>query len=138
MSQPLPKTDLVALQQETTRREWLKRLREQGNRQCVGLYREIDVSLEGRYAIVAAISPVRVCAMALLGEIVHGPQWWVKAKAHSHINLPNIGAMAGLSLSQVERIVKLNDGGRCSRTGEMVRPHTYRQIATVVERWFAQ
>ena len=138
MSQPLPKTDLVALQHETTRREWLKRLREQGNRQCVGLYREFDVSLEGRYAIVAAISPVRVCAMALLGEIAHGPRWWVKAKAGSHINLPNVGAMAGLSLSQVERIVKLNDGGRCSRTGEIVRPHTYRQIAAVVERWFAQ
>ena len=76
--------------------------------------------------------------MALLGEIVHGSQWWVKAKADSHINLPNIGAMAGLSLSQVERIVNLNDGGRCSHTGEIVRPHTFRQIACVVEKWFPQ
>ena len=35
MTEPLSKSDLVALQQETTRREWLKRLREEGNRQCV-------------------------------------------------------------------------------------------------------
>jgi hypothetical protein len=136
MIQPLPKSDLVLLQQVTIRREWLRRLREQGNRQCVGLYRGIDVSLTGRYVTVAAISPVRVCAMALLGEIVHGPQWWMKAQTDSYINLPNIGAMAGLSLSQVERIVKLNDGGRCSRTDKLVRPHTYRQIADVIEGWF--
>jgi lactate dehydrogenase-like 2-hydroxyacid dehydrogenase len=74
-----------------------------------GRNQQADVSITGRYAIVAAISPVRVCAMALLGEIVHGPQWWVKAKADSHIQSAEHRrhgralALAGRSHRQAER-----------------------------------
>jgi len=133
MTQPLPKSDLVALQQETIRREWLRRLRTEGRRQCVGLHMD-------KYDVIALVRDARpsvihaVCAIGLLGEIIHGPRWWERVERDRRINLLSIGTAAGLSPEQVQLVVHINDGG--VQFGS-ARRHSFRQIARVIERWFA-
>jgi hypothetical protein len=134
MTQPLSRTDLVALQQETIRREWLRRLRTEGRRQCVGLHKQkydvvALVESDARQSIIHA-----VCAIGLLGEIIHGPRWWERVERDRRINLLSIGAAAGLSPEQVQLVVVMNDGE--VRFGTMKR-HTFRSIARAIERWFA-
>ena len=148
MTQPLSQDDLAKLsvgptppehtraRQEALRAEWLRRLREQGSRQCTGLFKDHSVELCGRYVTVKALHPGRVCAMALLGEITEGPRWYSGDRLPS-VNVITIGAKVGLSEAQVRQIVAMNDGSSSSADGTKIRPHSFRQIADVVETWFS-
>jgi hypothetical protein len=124
------------IRQEALRDDWLGRLREQGSRQCTGLFKKHSVQLYGRYVTVKALHPGRVCALALLGEITEGPRWYSGERIPG-VDLISIGAKAGLSETQVQHIVAMNDGGTSDVTGRKLPPHTFGQIADAVEMWFS-
>ena len=97
MTQPLSKPDLVALQQAAVRREWIRRLRQEGERQCVGLARRAH---PGRHPDRPPTFAYHVCAMALLGEVTDGPAWFLNRADGSDRHYV-IGAKAGLSRYQM-------------------------------------
>jgi hypothetical protein len=144
MTQPLSQDDLAKLSVGPTppehtkalRAQWLRRLRDQSSRQCTGLFKDHGVELCGRYVTVKALHPGRVCAMALLGEITEGPRWYSGDRLPS-VNVITIGAKVGLSEAQVRQIVAMNDGGSSSADGRKIRPHSFGEIADVVETWFS-
>ena len=136
MSKPLSQPDLVALQQATLRRRWLIALRTQGHRKCSGLCNSIQVKTRSG----VELTPIyQTCALGLLGEIVFGPFWWQHyedGRAYDGDLVP-IAAMAGLDEAQVGEIIKRNDGLIDRDNGGWYRPHSYREIADVIEGWFA-
>jgi hypothetical protein len=99
--------------EELVRLAWLAALRRQGDRQCTGTYAEDGM----------------VCALGLLAEIT---------KADGYFDEVGLGAVAGLSSQQSFEVVARNDGGAHPMLDpdEMFIPHTFGQIADVVEKWF--
>jgi hypothetical protein len=88
---------------------WVEALRRDGARQCVGAYTN---------------GPLR-CALGLLREVaVPRSKWSVQD------SIGSIGALAGLSLHQANEIAWCNDGRGC-------RPHSFAEIADLVEEWFS-
>ena len=97
--------------EELIRSAWITELRRQGERKCEAYLRDA----EGM-----------VCAIGLLREVVGRP------RMHSE---DRIGALAGLNPTQVWQVVIMNDGE--APYGEVeIRPHTFAEIADVIESWF--
>ena len=137
MTQPLDKSKLTELKapiplietdeqwsQRLYREEWLKRLHLEAGRQCTGQMRP-------SYAAGTHRVCWKVCVMALLGEVTHGPGWFNNPKHEARTTF-SIGAMAGLSPDQVRELVARNDGSYNLR----YRPHTFRQLKQIIEAWF--
>ena len=76
---------------------------------------------------------VRTCALALLGEIIYGPQWWQRVPREDEYV---IGALAGLDRLQVAELIHRNDGGICTITDQYHHPHSFKEIAAVIRGWF--
>jgi hypothetical protein len=93
------------------RSDWIVRLRSEGERQC------------DQYYFRAGEIGLRVCALGLLIETADIPM------LDSH-EPEDVGALAGLSFAQSHDITNRNDGG-----GDY-HPHTFAEIADVVEGWF--
>ena len=107
MAEQLDKQTMVRL-------AWLTELRRQGHRQCRGV----------QTGAWTGGDPNTVCAMRLLADMT-GREWG---------DLTQVGSWAGLSKSQVDDVIYMNDGHRfCRPTG---RKHTFREIADIVEAWF--
>jgi hypothetical protein len=123
MSLPLPKRQLRKQHQAVVRTQWLKALRTQPERQCAGLCRNVP-----------GLPLHQVCAIAMLGEVIYGPAWW--QRGHAAMTEHEIGRKAGLSAEQTQRVIRMNDGGGDGWTCKIVRPHTFGEIADLIERWF--
>lgn len=105
----------IKTKEELTRLAWLVELRRQGHRQCLG-------AVDGMGG---------VCAMVLLGEVATGGRSFA---VHSCAALEDIGSKAGLHVGQVVEVVEMNDG--CINRD--IPPHTFSEIADVVEGWFSR
>lgn len=107
--------------EELVRLAWISALRREGHRQCEG----------------NLIEGAKVCAIGLLG-LIAGIDF-----ESTETDEYDIGAVAGLSESQSEDVIALNDGGSVSREDERGRWYllrmpksTFAQIADVIEGWF--
>lgn len=98
--------------QELIRMAWITALRQQGERQCR----------------IAHSRGRQVCAFALLAEVMGRPtdEW---GTVHQE---------AGLSDEQACAVVCMNDGGTTIDTRVRYEPHTFAEIADVVEGWFKE
>ncbi len=97
--------------QELTRLAWIAALRRSGHRKCVNDY---------------STSNGRVCALALLAEVAG-----INARDVDGLEVHEVGALAGLREDESQRVAWLNDGVDVIN----IRPHTFREIADVVEGW---
>ena len=92
-----------------TRLAWLAALRQQGERQCRGMY----ITHTGQ-----------VCALGMLAEVTGYQGDWEGYRA--------LAPLAGLSDHHVRSVISMNDGNSITQT----RPHTFAEIADVVSSWF--
>ncbi len=99
--------------EELIRLAWIAALRRSGHRKCVEDY---------------STSKGRVCALGLLAEVAG-----INARDVQGLELHEVGALAGLCKNESRYVAWLNDGNLIN-----IRPHTFREIADIVEGWVTQ